>query len=118
MIGGKKMKITEFTNKDGETSKNYKPEAGDEIIAVAESVYVSEPRAVIVGKDTDNPKAVNITTRGITATYKGEEIFAQLTEGHEKKLREFGNLAGKKIIFGEYFSKVANKNLVGIAKVE
>lgn len=106
------MKINKFEKKDGTTSEQGKPETGDTIVALASSVYKSEPRAVIVDKGTDKARAVNITTRGIKASFEGKELFVVLTEGQAKVLDKTEDLMNKTIVFEEYDSKKYGK-LVG-----
>lgn len=106
------MKITEWTNKDGVTSYNYNPEKGDKVIALASSVYKSEPRPIIAYKGTPKERAVNIVTRGITSKWNDKEIFCQLTEGQTKVLDKAGDLMNKTIEFTEYDSDKYGK-LVG-----
>ena len=99
------MIVTEFDKKDGTKGERCKPENGDEIICEAESVYVGEPRPTIIDKGTKNERAVNITNRGISATYKGETKFITLTEGQSKVLKKEEPLTGKKVVFQNYTSE-------------
>jgi hypothetical protein len=98
------MKTKDFEKSDGTQGVEYKPEHGDKVLAKAESVFASEPRAVIVGRDTDKERAVNITTYGISAEWEGKEIFCKLTQGHQKLLSQKGNLMGKTLVFANYES--------------
>ena len=99
------MKERKFERKDGTDGIEYKPENGDIIIAKADSVFESEPRAVIVDKGKDTERAVNIVTYGINAEWKGKEIFCKLTEGMKKVLEKTSDLMDKEIKFENYESK-------------
>ena len=99
------MKQTEFTKKDGSEGIEYKPEADDVIICKADSVYSSEPRAVIVDKDKETERAVNIVTHGISALWNDKEIFCKLTEGQKKVLDKVEDLMDKSVKFENYESK-------------
>ena len=99
------MKTRSYLKVDGSEGVEYKPETGDEVVAKAESVFISQPRAVIVDKGGENERAVNITNYGISAEWNGQEIFCKLTEGHSKALSKKGNLMGKTLVFANYESK-------------
>jgi len=102
------MKIRKFTTKAGEESEEreeYTPEAGDTIIALASSVYKSEPKPVIAYKGTNKEKAVNITKRGIKALWNKKEVFVKLTEGQTKVLDKVEDLTNRKIVFNNYESE-------------
>lgn len=107
------MKITERTDKDGKLYATYKPENKDEIVSLAKTTFKSEPRPTIVDKGTPRERAVNITRRGISATWNGKEIFVQLTEGQCKVLDKVEDLTGKTIVFENYKSKAGYGTLVG-----
>ena len=105
-----------FKRTDGTDGISYKPEAKDVIIAKASTIYVSEPRAVIVDKDKETERAVNIINRGIQAIWNNGtediEIFVTLTEGQSKVLSKIPDLMDKSITFENYDSKNWGK-LVG-----
>lgn len=93
---------TEFKRADGSKGFNYKPENGDEIICQASTIFVSQPRAVIVDKGKPTERAINIISRGISAKWNDKDIFCNLTEGQTKNLSKTPDLMGKKVVFENY----------------
>lgn len=99
------MKEKKFVKKDGEEGVSYKPEAGDEIVCEADSVYSRENLAIKEGKP------IKIINYGIQAVHNDESKFIQLTNGQRKVLEKTPELLGKTVVFEEYTHKEWGKLL-------
>ena len=105
----------EYNKKDGSKGEIYKPEDKDEIVSNAKSVYDSPPKDIVVNRGTPKERVVKgVKNYGLSASWKGKDIFCKMTAGQKKYLDKVGDLTGKTILFESYDNKVYGGKSLGV----